>query len=346
MSIVDINDGDDEDEAEYFKRCNKQELNGMYLNSAREGDWPRIEKLLAAGAELNYAGGGTLTAAIDGGHIDIARKLIARGLDVTRSKQEALSDAVYAGRADCVRFLLDEVNADPSFNDSAALFTAVVNNKPEIADILLSAGARANAHKGALLGIALSHGYESVAIALLDGGADPRNRYQDRNAYQWAAEKELRIFQDRLRDKLATDVYMSPGFFRRQTLDELRGIYDERQKQSGFYLAAICGCFDIVVDKIFSTPGARLDPDELTRKEWNGKTVLHALGRDGKLAQAFDARLWAGRKEQALATLQKAPAAYRDQVDAEHLAAEIDGIALKNRAAASALKLKPRPPKL
>jgi hypothetical protein len=342
MSVVDINDGDDEDEAEYFKRCNTQELNGMYLNSAREGDWPRIERLLAAGAELNYAGGGTLTAAIDGGHIDIAKKLIAKGIDTSRSKQEALNDAVFAGREDCVRYLIDEVGADPSFSDSAVLFTSVVNNRPGVTALLLEKGASPRAHKEALLGIALSHGYEDVAEALLDAGADPRKTYQDMNAYQWAAQEGLHAFQEKLRDCATTDVYMSPGFFKRQTLDELRGIYDERQKQSGLYLAALAGCFDIVVEKILSTPGAKLSPDDLTHREQGGRTVLLALADDGKLALAFDPRLWLGRKEQALAVLEKdVPASLREQVDAPHLAAEIDRLTLKNRAGGTKLKLKP-----
>ena len=41
MSVTGIGD-DDEKEEEYFARCSVAELNGMYLNSAREGDWPEV----------------------------------------------------------------------------------------------------------------------------------------------------------------------------------------------------------------------------------------------------------------------------------------------------------------
>lgn len=345
MSVVDI--GDDEDkEDEYFKTCNTQELNGMFLNSAREGDWRRMERLLQAGAELNYAGGATLTAAIDGKHIDIARRLMARGLNPTAHvRQEALGDAVYAGNLAAAAYLIDEVKADPAHDDSAVLFTAVVNNKPDMAQLLLEKGASAHANKDTLLCIALSHRFEDVATALLEFGADPRKHYRDMNAYEWAAEENLAEFSKRLREWSNTDVYMSPGFFRRQTLEELRGMYDEKQTRTSFYLAAQAGCFDIIRDRILETPGEKMRAEDLLKKAPGGQTVLGALGESGQLAIAFDARLWAGRKEEALALLQNSVSpTFRNQVDAARLALDIDVLALKARARAPSLKLKP--PKL
>ncbi|MEZ0224169.1 MAG: ankyrin repeat domain-containing protein [Alphaproteobacteria bacterium] len=343
MSVVDI--GDDEDkEDEYFKSCNTQELNGMFLNSAREGDWGRMERLLAAGAELDYGGGAALTAAAGQGHLAIARNLIRLGLKSPLCKQEALSDAVYAGKLEVVRFLIEEVQADPAGNDSTVLFTAVVNNKPEMARLLLEKGASAHANKDTLLCIALSHRFEGVAAALLDFGADPRKHYRDMNAYEWAAEENLAEFSKRLRDWSNTDVYMSPGFFKRQTLEELRGIYDEKQTRTGFHLAAQAGCFDVIRDKILES-GGRIRAEDLLNKAPGGQTVLGALGESGQLSIAFDARLWAGRKEEALALLRSGVSpTFRSQVEEPRLALDIDLLALKSRAKTPALKLKP--PKL
>lgn len=344
MSVVDI--GDDEDkEDEYFKTCNTQELNGMFLNSAREGDWGRMERLLAAGAELDYGGGAALTAAAGQGHLSVARNLIQRGLRTVLCKQEALGDAVYAGKLEVVRFLVEEVQADPSFNDSTALWTAVVNNKPDIARLLLEKGASAHANKDTLLCIALSHRFEAVAGALLDFGADPRKHYRDMNAYEWAAAENLAEFSKRLRDWSNTDVYMSPGFFKRQTLEELRGMYDEKQTRTGFHLAAQAGCFDIIRDKILGTTGEKMRAGDLLKKAPGGQTVLGALGESGQLSVAFDARLWAGRREEALALLKNGVSpTFRNQVDEARLALDIDLLALKARAKSPSLKLKP--PKL
>ena len=343
MSVVDI--GDDEDkEDEYFKTCNTQELNGMFLNSAREGNWGRMERLLQAGAELDYGGGAALTAAAGQGHLAIARNLIRLGLKTPLCKQEALGDAVYAGKLEVVRFLIEEVQADPAFNDSTVLWTSVVNNKPDIARLLLEKGASAHANKDTLLCIALSHKFEDVAAALLDFGADPRKHFRDMNAYEWAAEENLSEFSKRLRDWSNTDVYMSPGFFRRQTLEELRGIYDEKQTRTGLHLAAQAGCFDIIRDKILES-GGKMRAEDLLKKAPGGQTVLGALGESGQLAVAFDARLWAGRKDDALALFKNGVSpTFRNQVDEARLALDIDLLALKARAPKSSLKLKP--PKL
>lgn len=341
MTVADI--GDDEDkEAEYLKRCSVGELNGMYLNAAREGDWPRIERLLAAGAELDYAGGGTLTAAIDGGHIDVARKLLARGLNPTAHvRQEALGDAVYADNPAAAAFLIAEAKADPAWNDSAVLFSAVVNNRPAMTRLLLEKGAKPDANKGTLLCIALSHGFVDTAEALLDNGADPRKTHLGMNAYEWAAKERLSGLSKKLRDAARTDAYMSPGFFERQSLSELRGFYDERQRESGFHLAARAGCFDIIRDKFLASPADKLRAEDLTRREPGGKDVLTLLGDAGGLGLAFDPRLWLGRKDEALALLdKKLPKEFAQQVDGAAFVAALDRETLKARAKNAPLKLK------
>lgn len=338
MSVAGIGDDDDK-EMEWYRSCSTGELNGMYLSAARQGDWPRIEKLLEAGAELDYGGGAALTAAVDGGYVDVARKLVALGVNTLLSKQEALSDAVFADRADAVVFLIDEVKADPAFNDSTVLFSAVVNNHAGMTRLLLEKGANVQANAGTLLGIALSRDFEDVAIALLDGGADPRKSFLDKNAYEWAAEKHMRAVSARLRQGPETDVYMSAGFFKRQTLTDLRGKYDERQKQNGICLAAEAGCFDIVRDKFLAASNEKLTRDDLIRGE-RGRNALKALAEGGDLALAFDPRLWIGRKEEALSLLRDVPPEYRDQADGAALAAGIDRQALKARAKNLSLKLK------
>jgi len=163
------------------------------------------------------------------------------------------------------------------------------------------------------------------------------------NAYEWAAEENLAEFSKRLRDWSNTDVYMSPGFFMRQTLAELRGIYDEKQTRTGFHLAAQAGCFDIIRDKILAAPGEKIRAEDLLKKAPGGQTVMGALGESGQLAIAFDARLWAGRKEEALALIKNGVSpTFRNQVDAARLALDIDLLALKARA--PSFKLEPSRP--
>lgn len=342
MSAPDIFDGG-ENEAKYLKSCTVGELNGMYLSAARQGDWPRVERLLAAGAELNYAGGGALTAAIDEGHVDVARRLMARGLNPTEYvRQEALGDAVYANNPAAAAYLIDEVKSDPAWNDSAVLFSAVVNNRPAMTRLLLEKGASPHANKGTLPCIALSHGFAETAEALLEGGADPRKTHLGMNAFEWAAKGKQAGLSKKLRDAAAwTDVYMSPGFFERQSLAELRGFYDERQRESGFHLAARAGCFDIVRDKFLASATDRLRAEDLVRREPGGQDVLTLLGEGGSLNLVFDPQLWLGRRDEALALLdKKVPREFAPQVDAESFAAALDRATLKARAKGVSLKLK------
>jgi hypothetical protein len=211
-----------------------------------------------------------------------------------------------------------------------------------MARMLLKKGADPAAHRKTLMCIALSHAYEDTARALLENGADPRWTFQDMNAYEWAAKRDLRAFQKLLQDTLKTDVYMSRGFFERQTIAELRGFYDERQKVSGINLAAQACCFDAVRDKFLASDGEKINADDLTRKEPGGKDALTLLAERGDLNLAFDPRLWIGRKDEALALLnKKVPPEYWEQVKPEAFAAELDRVTLKARAKGTSLKLKP-----
>jgi hypothetical protein len=291
--------GTHDDDAEILNYCralSAAERNGLFLKAVRGGDTERAALLLKSGATVDCNGG------------------------------EALAQAAAAGDSPMVALLLRQ-KADPSAQDSAALFAAIVNNRGAAAELLLAAGADPLANKGTLLGIALSRKFEDVAETLLRHGADPARLYRDMNAYEWAADSGLAGLQEKLRAAETRSAYMSAGYFHGRSLGELRA--EDAQGRTGLLLAALAGCFDVVAEKILSVPGETLSAADLLHKDRGGQSALLALGETGRLAQAFDARLWTGRKQEALRLLERSvPDAFRAQVDIAAFSAALDRQAL------------------
>lgn len=83
-----------------------------WFESARMGDWPVLERQLAAGTDINqsdYVGMTALHHALALGQGEVARQLIEHGADITKNSDEhsTWGWAVYGGNLDAFRLLLD-----------------------------------------------------------------------------------------------------------------------------------------------------------------------------------------------------------------------------------------------
>lgn len=313
----------------------------LLVKSAKEGDTWRIERLLEMGADAAWHGHRPLMEAAAEGHLAPVSVLL-RHADDDEIRNDALVEAVAASRAAVVKLLLKS-GVNPAYGDSIVMFFAVQKNSPEIADMLLKAGADVSAHKGALMCIALSHGHDKVAEVLLKNGGDPNTYYRDKNAFDWAAELGHVEFSRALRDWAADDMKAEPSFFEGQSVEKLRAPLEGHQGRTGFHVAAASGCFSIIRDKILQTPGEQLTAKDLTMEATHiGPSVLLLLGQAKELNAAFDARLWAGRKNEMLQAYDEVPSAYRAQIDLPAISSAIDRLALKQRGISFAPKQRQR----
>ena len=153
----------------------------IILNKVEE-----VEMLLNAGVPANrpcYRASFPLSFAGQSGNLEIVKLLVKFGADVNAGAEKPLFAAATKGHVEIVRFLL-ESGADPDApkpNRSwTALHTALVTSNPEIATILIDAGADVNAvsETGATpLMVAVKWGYTEIVERLLAEGArtDPVN---------------------------------------------------------------------------------------------------------------------------------------------------------------------------
>ncbi|MBI1215646.1 MAG: hypothetical protein GC185_07495 [Alphaproteobacteria bacterium] len=340
MSVSAIDD-DDEKWLMQAKNSPPGEWGNMLARAARSGDKWRVETLLDFGADIDHNDGIALAMAAGGGHADIVELLIARGIDFCAAKDDALCEAAAYGQEKTARLLIAK-GADAAHDDSACLFLAVRNDKPGVIEALLEGGASVAANEGTLMCIALAHGHADVARVLLENGADPRKRHRGMNAYEWAAEIGLIGFSKMLRARRDdTDVFMSPGFFRRFSAQELTQETGDKPGHTGLHLAAQAGCFDVARDIFLADPTTQLSADDLLKNAPGGRNVLEMLAQSSQTAIAFDPRLWEGRKAEMTALFEKIPAAARGGLDLPAMTAAFDRAALKKRAAKPGLRLKP-----
>ncbi|GAB2455017.1 hypothetical protein GCM10027187_24060 [Streptosporangium sandarakinum] len=156
------------------------------LDAVTGNDAEKVERLLRDGAAPDPDGPGETTAlyrAATGGHVAIARALLAAGADPNRiggGEDEGLPlcGAAAWGRTETVEALL-AAGADPNLREShgwTALLWAAANGHAGTARALLAAGASAeDANDGGetALTLATRRGALGVVRALLDAGADP-----------------------------------------------------------------------------------------------------------------------------------------------------------------------------
>ena len=307
MSVADIDDDEDKWQAR-LKTLSASEAARLLGVETRHGSTPRLLDLLTLNANNQSA------------------------------KDSALAEAAHWGKREVVALLLKH-GANAAHDDSVALSQSIPRGDAAVTEMLLQAGADATARGGTMMAIAIAHRHEDVAEALLRHGADPAVRHRGFNAIEWTAEVALPDLSKKLRGWLNHDEYMSPEFFAKKPLAELRAAMPERHGRSGFHLAASSGNFDIIRQKLVDAGEGLTTADMMNVSQSGGPTLLQALGSTQQLKLAFDAKLWTGRKAEALALYRtQVPATYKPQVDIAAFSAALDQSALKIKAGKFSLK--------
>jgi ankyrin repeat protein len=132
-------------------------------------------RVLDAGVDVNALDGGSspLTQAAWSGNVELVHALVARGANLARDGGQALFSAANAGRTEALAALLAYgVPADvPDAHGWTALMTAAWQDQPEVARVLLHAGANRE-HRDARGRTVLDWARESrqrSVVALLEG---------------------------------------------------------------------------------------------------------------------------------------------------------------------------------
>lgn len=145
--------------------------------AAQAGDTHQMEALLAAGADINVRdgfGNTPLHLAAKAGRQPAVELLLKRGADpkaVAYNRYTPLHLAAWSGNAAIVQLLIDK-GADikaPDYNNRPPLNYA---STKKVVEILVKAGAEANAAAMPPLLDAAMHGFPQAVEALLDHGAD------------------------------------------------------------------------------------------------------------------------------------------------------------------------------
>jgi len=163
--------------------------------AARENNIEGMEAALAAGAEYEskiYSGVKALIAASANGHVDAAKLLLTKGVDVNGvdddgyidgdvvvegSRRTALMKASSEGRVDVVKLLLAkgaDVNAKAG-DDTTALMFASQDGHVDVVKLLLENGAGSSSVQA--LVAASSEGHVDAVKLLLTKGADVNGRF-------------------------------------------------------------------------------------------------------------------------------------------------------------------------
>lgn len=337
MSVVDIDDEDDDKWLDYVRTLTPIARNELFVKSARDGETWRCERLLERGADANFRDGQALVAAAGKGRMGALNLLLSKNMS-QGAKNSALVEATVGGSIEAVRSLI-AAGADVKADDSAALWYCAMHGRDKIADTILKAGADVKSHNLELLCIALAHGYGDVATVFLRHGASPGDYYRSLNAFEWAAETGQMAFAKTLRQWVNSDEHIGPAHFRAQSLGELRRVLPDHGGRTGFHVAAAAGSFDVICEKILSDNNDQMRVEDLTRiAPPAGPSVLAVLGQVGQLSTAFNAQLWAGRKDEMLQAYAAVPAAFRDQIDMPAVSSAIDHLTIKPKPGKFTLK--------
>lgn len=163
---------------------------GVYediLFAAEQGETHRVIDLLRRGMDVNTAdpqGNTLLMIAVRGNNLELARFLLDNHANPNRRNRygdTALMLATLGGHAALAKRLLDH-GADPNTPGWTALHYAAFENRPQIASLLLAAGARINAvapNGSTALMLAAKRGHLEMVRLLVGAGAELNEIDQD-----------------------------------------------------------------------------------------------------------------------------------------------------------------------
>jgi len=143
------------------------------MNAAVEhGHTEVFRMLMAAGADAHHYNERLLRIAARLGHVEIVHAIITDGADVHARNDAALRDAAFHGRAEVVRVLL-AAGANVHAENGHALRLAAGSGHIEVIRLLLAAGADVHANHDAALRLAAYQHHVAAARVLLAAKADP-----------------------------------------------------------------------------------------------------------------------------------------------------------------------------
>lgn len=111
-----------------------------------------------------------------------------------------------------------------------------------------------------------------------------------------------------------------------------------KEGTTGLMMAVRAGKFGEVLDFYRANPGITPDPDEFSKADNYGQTVISLLGHRRQLGALFDATLWKGRPDDALFLLEEIPDMYKGQVDSVKITRDMANLSRGALAPAAAPK--------
>lgn len=148
------------------------------VKASMRGHTDVVRVLLATGVDIHTSGDDALCAASLHCHTEVVSLLLAAGADVHAKGNCALRWASLCGHNDVVSRLLAS-GADVHALEGDALIKAIFAGRTDTISLLLTAGADVHAQEDMALSIASSHGNLGVVQLLLEAGADVHAHYND-----------------------------------------------------------------------------------------------------------------------------------------------------------------------
>lgn len=321
----------------------------ILIAAARKGQLDVVRFLLDRGADPTLEDQEALWRAAENGHAAVVKLLCSHpGMDVAMDDNKALEEALGGKHFDCARVLIDH-GADVNINRGAFLREASEYNQKETAEFLLKNGADPDAAKDAETSLVLAarKGYIDIVEMLLDAGARAEaynNAALDaaRAAEKWDVVAFLnkhyaRITQLQESEKTGEFARLFTGDY---SLDDLRRTKGP-SGETGLAIAAQTGKFGTLAARATGGTQPHLTAEDLYHPDDTPDCVLGHLIRHKSLKQFFDPDLWAGRRDGMKEAWQALPENTQKKIDLDSLLAAVDRKALSEKGKSFQLK----PPK-
>jgi hypothetical protein len=101
-----------------------------------------------------------------------------------------------------------------------------------------------------------------------------------------------------------------------------------KEGTTGLMMAVRAGKFGDVLDFYRANPALTPDPDEFTKADNYGQTVVSLLGHRRQLGALFEPTLWKARPDDALFLLEEIPEMYKGQVDSVKITRDMANLRL------------------